>query len=264
MWLVALSIYGGCKWVTLRRALKKNLRPGVPRALSYLLLWPGMDAMSFLDAKASPQHYQMLFPGSAWISGFLNVLVGGSLIWSATIVVLLLPEAAGWMTMTGIVFVLHFGLFKLLALFWQSRGVRALPIMRRPLKASSLGEFWSERWNTAFTGLVHDLALRPLARRFGVSGAILGVFLISGLVHELVISIPARDGFGLPTGYFLLQGLGVVLARQGDRWGLNKGIKGRIYAALFTAGPVYWLFHPPFVHNVNLPMLSAIGTEGTN
>jgi hypothetical protein len=28
---------------------------------------------------------------------------------------------------------------------------------------------------------------------------------------------------------------------------------------LVTAGPVFWLFPPPFVHHVILPMLAAIG-----
>jgi alginate O-acetyltransferase complex protein AlgI len=199
-----------------------------------------------------------MFSCRGWVSGFSNVLAGGLLIWAATDLLTLAPEMAGWMTMIGIVVILHFGLFKLVALVWQGVGVNALPIMLQPFKASSLGEFWSIRWNTAFTGLVHDLALRPLARRFGINGAVLGVFLMSGLIHEAVISLPARGGFGLPTGYFLLQGLGIILAREANRWGLRKGVKGRIYTALFTVGRVYWLFHPPFVHNVILPMLGTL------
>jgi alginate O-acetyltransferase complex protein AlgI len=262
MWLMALSIFGGCKWVTWRRALKTSPRPSIPRTLSYLLLWPGMDAMAFLNPKATFREGKMLYPRSALIYGCLSTVLGGLLIWAATVVVILLPEVAGWMTMTGVALILHFGLFKLLALLWQRAGIPVLPVMRQPLKASSLAEFWSGRWNTAFTGLVHDLALRPLVRRLGINGAILGVFLISGLVHELVISLPARGGLGLPTGYFLLQGLGVILAREGRRWGLNKGIRGRIYTALFTVGPVYWLFHPFFVQNVILPMLAAIVNKG--
>jgi len=264
LWLMAISIFGGCKWVTWRRALKTGLKPSIPRSLGYLVLWPGMDAMSFLDPKATVKKGKMLYPRGALISGFSSIVVGGLLIWVATIVVILRPEVAGWMTMTGIVLILHFGLFKLLALLWQQAGIPVIPVMCQPLKSSSLAEFWSGRWNTAFTGLVHDLALRPLARRLGINGAIIGVFLISGLVHELVISLPAQGGLGLPTGYFVLQGLGVILAREGRRWGLNKGIRGRIYTALFTVGPVYWLFHPLFVQKVILPMLAAIVNKGAH
>jgi alginate O-acetyltransferase complex protein AlgI len=260
MWLMALAIFCGCKWLTWRRALRTNQKASVRRSVAYLFAWPGMNAVAFLNQNATVTYMGGNFGGALWVGGFSNVLAGGLLIWAARNVLTLVPEMAGWMTMVGIVLILHFGSFKLLNLFWQGCGVNALPIMCQPFKASSLREFWSRRWNTAFTGLVHDLALRPLVRRFGINGAILSVFLISGLVHEAVISLPAQDGFGLPTGYFLLQALGIILARQASRWGLNEGIRGRIYAALFTIGPVYWLFHPPFIHNVILPMLGNPGT----
>jgi D-alanyl-lipoteichoic acid acyltransferase DltB (MBOAT superfamily) len=163
--------------------------------------------------------------------------------------------------MIGIVVLLHFGLFDLLALGWRSIGVNAQPVMRAPLLAKSLAEFWSRRWNTAFNTLAHDLAFRPLARRWGVAGATMGVFLISGLVHEAVISLPARGGFGLPTAYFVLQGFGVLAERS--RWGrrarLGRGLRGWLFTIVFTAGPVFWLFHPVFINNVILPMLRALG-----
>src|SRR5207302_81500 len=100
---------------------------------------------------------------------------------------------------------LHFGVFHLLALAWRRVGVKVLPVMRAPLLATSLSDFWSSRWNTAFSKLANELVFRPLTRRWGVTKAMLGVFLLSGLVHEAVISIPARAGFGFPTAYFILQ-----------------------------------------------------------
>jgi hypothetical protein len=133
--------------------------------------------------------------------------------------------------------------------------------MRSPFLATSLAEFWSARWNTAFHLLAQDVAFRPLARRRGPTGATIGVFLISGLVHEAVISLPARGGFGLPTAYFVLQGLGVLAerARCGRRLGLGRGLRGWLFALICAAGPAFWLFHPPFIHRVILPMLQAIG-----
>ena len=96
--------------------------------------------------------------------------------------------------------------------------------------------------------------------------AVLGVFFVSGLVHEFVITLPARSGYGLPTAYFLLQGcgrrrLGLVLERSalGRRLGLGAGIRGRVFAIIVVAAPAYWLFPPVFVRNVILPMLEAIG-----
>ena len=58
--------------------------------------------------------------------------------------------------MTGIVLVLHFGIFDLLSLGWRRLGVDAAPVMRSPLRSTSLAEFWGRRWNTAF----HELAAR--------------------------------------------------------------------------------------------------------
>ena len=92
-------------------------------------------------------------------------------------------------------------------------------------------------------------------------GATLAAFLASGLIHELVISVPAQGGYGLPTGYFLLQGLGLLgeRARAARRGGLGRGWRGRVFTFLVAAGPAFWLFPPVFVRHVILPMLGAIG-----
>ena len=84
---------------------------------------------------------------------------------------------------------------------------------------------------------------------------------MSGLIHELVITVPAGGGYGLPTGYFLLQGLGAATerSRRGRRLGLGAGRRGWLFTALVVGAPAYFLFPPPFVRNVILPMLSAIG-----
>ena len=248
--------------------------------------------------------------------------------------------------MFGVILLLHFGTFQLLALIWQRFGVAVEPLMRAPLLATSLGEFWGARWNTGFHAVAHEFLFRPLRRLLGsldvryrtdlqktpsskiqtpnkhqapntkdrfnafarvqssnktvrcaqvhhahwslgtwsffgswilVFGSsswvfgikrlivkslpVLGVFFVSGLVHELVITLPARGGYGLPTAYFLLQGLGLVLERStlGRRLGLGSGLRGRLFAIVVAAAPAFWLFPPVFVRNVILPMLEAIG-----
>ena len=83
--------------------------------------------------------------------------------------------------------------------------------MSAPLRASSLAEFWGKRWNLGFRQLSYELIFRPLHRTLGVEVAGMLVFLVSGLIHDLVISLPARAGYGLPTMYFLLQGMGITI-----------------------------------------------------
>ena len=162
--------------------------------------------------------------------------------------------------MAGLILLLHFGTFQIVALMWRAAGVNARPIMSAPLRATSLAEFWGKRWNLGFRQLGYELIFRPLHRSLGVELAGLLVFSVSGLIHDLVISVPARGGYGLPTGYFLLQGAGITMehSRWGKRLGLAHGTRGWLFMAVFVAAPVFWLFHPWFVMRVILPFMQAI------
>ena len=163
--------------------------------------------------------------------------------------------------MLGVVFILHFGLFHLLSLLWRRMGICARPVMRNPIGATSLAEFWGGRWNTAFHELAFRFTFRPLRRFTTPALAMLLVFVLSGLIHDLLISLPAHGGYGLPTLYFLIQGVGVIIERSrfGRFLGLGRGMRGWLFTFLITVAPVAGLFHPPFVKNVILPMLTAIG-----
>ena len=192
----------------------------------------------------------------------LKTIFGATLIWVVARAAMPVNTLlAGWVGMVGLVFVLHFGTFQLLSLGWRSLGVNAMPVMQHPLRSRSLAEFWGRRWNTAFHELAARFTFRPLRATVGRLGATLLVFLISGVIHELVISIPAQSGYGLPTGYFVLQGLGVAgeHTRPGRRAGLGRGWRGWLFAIVVAAAPAFWLFPPPFVRDVILPMLAFIG-----
>src|SRR5580704_14334097 len=67
------------------------------------------------------------------------------------------PLLRGWVGMLGLILLLHFGAFKIIALLWQSVGVDAKAIMSAPLRSTSLGEFWGKRWNLGFRQLSHEL-----------------------------------------------------------------------------------------------------------
>ena len=86
-------------------------------------------------------------------------------------------------------------------------------------------------------------------------------FLGSGLIHDLVISLPAQGGYGLPTAYFVLQALGLAVERSsfGQSLGLGKGFAGWSFTLLVAAGPAFWLFHPPFVTRIVVPFMAAMG-----
>ncbi len=154
------------------------------------------------------------------------------------------------------IFTFHFGLFHVLSWGWRRAGVTAPPLMRAPIIATSLAEFWGSRWNTAFAELARRFLLRPFARRHRVEFVSLAIFLVSGLVHELALSLPARGGWGGPTLYFLLQavGLGAEKTAMARRLGLGRGLRGWCWTLLFTAAPLPLLFHAPLIERVVVPL----------
>ena len=97
------------------------------------------------------------------------------------------------------------------AVLWMATArCRGPSLMNRPLVSTSLREFWGRRWNTAFRDLTHRFLFRPCASWFGPRWGILAGFLFSGAIHDLVISVPARGGYGGPTAFFAIQGAGDV------------------------------------------------------
>lgn len=162
--------------------------------------------------------------------------------------------------MVGLILLLHFGSFQIVALVWQLLGVKAERIMSAPFRATSLSEFWGKRWNLGFRQLAHELIFRPASRNVGPEKAGFLVFVCSGLIHDLVISVPARGGYGLPTLYFMLQGAGVLMERSrlGRRLALARGVPGWCFMMVFLTLPLFGLFHPWFVVRVILPFMLAI------
>lgn len=171
------------------------------------------------------------------------------------------PYLVGWVGMIGLVMLLHFGAIHLVSCAWRYLGVNARPIMNRPLASTSLSEFWGKRWNTAFRDLTYRFLFRPLTAWWGPRTGILVGFAISGLIHDAVISVSAQGGYGGPTVYFLVQGGGLMLERSrlGRNLGLMSSWQGRLFAAAILITPVMLLFHRPFVVNVILPFMHAVG-----
>ena len=271
MWGLSFGIYAvlkGLSWwarpvETVNRAgAESPVRVPAWKHWAYLFAWPGMNAAEFLGGRGAV----VKPPTTAeWGFAVTKLTIGVGLLW------IIVPAMTGMTDidaffvggagMMGIVLTLHFGLFHLLSCWWRRAGVAAVPIMNWPVASQSLTEFWGRRWNLAFRDLTHRFLFQPLVRRLGPTGALLAGFLVSGLVHDLVISWPAGGGWGLPTGYFVLQGAGIVVERS--RWGrglgLGRGLTGRLYCLVLIGLSSPLLFHPVFLGRVILPFLAAIG-----
>lgn len=258
MWTMAVGIYICCKWLTWKQAAVGNVR--FWKQVAYLLAWPGLDAVSFLGTRATSDCLPCR--SIEWLAALERLILGVVLLFA---VARLVPPqhsyAIGWVGMIGLVLILHFGVFHLLSCVWRRFGVEARPLMNRPLAAASLSEFWSRRWNTAFRDLTHRFLFRPCASWFGSRwGAVVG-FLFSGAVHDLVISVPARGGYGGPTAFFAIQGAAIVLERSafGHQIGLGSGWSGRLFAVAVLVAPAPLLFHRPFVVGVIVPFMRVLG-----
>ena len=111
----------------------------------------------------------------------------------------------------------------------------------------------------AFRDFSHAYLFQPVSRRFGIGTASFLVFLVSGILHELVISVPAGGGYGLPTLYFLIQFFGILFYRYSLRHRLKRKFLQHCYAVLIVLGPSPLLLHNPFITNVIHPFINRIG-----
>jgi len=233
MWLLALCVLAVGKGALL------VVHGSVHRA--WLWGWPGMDPERF---HRRPTHA----PGARETNGaWVRVLLGAALLWG--VVPRLDGMVAAWTGLVALGLLLHFGLIHLLSIQWRLNGFDAHPLFDRTLTARSVGEFWGRRWNRAFADLAGRAIYRPLAPRIGPRPALCAVFLASGLVHELLLSVPAGGGYGLCTLYFAIQAAGVLVERRR---------RSRALTALFVVVPLPLLFHATFMQNVLIPFLEVI------
>ena len=255
MWVLAVAIFAGFKFWTWHRAIKGGVSTHTARSLSYLLLWPGMDARQFLSLE--PKSPKPPLSCLIWIT--TKIAFGAVLIWG---IARLAGHGllAGWIGMVGLIFMLHFGLFAALAVFWQRLGVYAPSLMNCPIAAGSLSDFWGRRWNSGFRDIVFGLFFIRLAKRFGATTATILTFAISGIIHDLVITFPSGTGYGLPTLYFTIQGGAMLVerSRRGKLMGLGHGWLGHAFALTVVSLPLFALFPPSFVLRVMVPFLQII------
>jgi alginate O-acetyltransferase complex protein AlgI len=230
------------------------------RWTGFAALWPGMQPRLF----AAPGKGALRGAGDLIGRGIVRLAFGalllglGRLAWTS----LHSRLVASICLLAGLSFVLHFGLCNLLAGVWRARGIPCEALFRAPLRSQNLAEFWARRWNLAFSEMTSIAVYRPLAAVLGRGPALMAAFLVSGLLHEMAISVPVRAGFGLPLLYFALHGSLVLaeraLAEAGRPIG---GPLGRAWAVFWLVAPLSLLFHRPFLAGVVWPMV-GIPAEG--
>jgi hypothetical protein len=95
MWTLAFAIFCVCKWFTWSRVAQPTRIPGV----SYLLLWPGLDAEAFLHKTAGWGDFPTK---NEWHFALTKFLVGLTVLYGVTRFAPG-PYWIGWVGMVGIV-----------------------------------------------------------------------------------------------------------------------------------------------------------------
>jgi hypothetical protein len=212
----------------------------------FAFLWFGMDPGTFgkrrtgLDWKADI--------GLGLLLMLLGTL-GAWLVWAMQwqhILLMFLPMSLGF----------HFGALRVLKGALRAAGFPVRTLFPNVLETRGIGEFWSKRWNVGYSQMMQRLVGRPVQQKLGEGAGMMAVFLGSGVLHELAITLPVRSGFGLPTLYFTLHGLLTLLERR-----LGRPI-GKIPTLLAVILPLGLLFPPAFQKEVIARFLEVFTIAG--
>jgi len=230
-------------------AASTHVRLTPPAWWRFALGWVGMDPRPFARSRARADG-----AGGLARRGGACLLAGAALLALARVSP---GPVAIVLAFVACSLLVHFGAFPLLAAAWRLRGVPAREPFAAPHRATSLREFWARRWNRPFSELTRLAVYAPLAGR-GRAFALLAGFAFSGLLHELAISLPVRAGYGLPTLYFLLHGVAVLLEERLERAGrAPTGLAARAWCAAWLLFPLPLLFHAPFRTALVAPLVAG-------
>jgi alginate O-acetyltransferase complex protein AlgI len=139
-------------------------------------------------------------------------------------------------------------------------GVNVSELFQSPYKSRSLKEFWGKRWNIAFSEMTALISYRPLKTRVGIKKALIISFLLSGLLHEIAISLPVMAGFGLPMIYFVIHASAMHL--EGHFIFIQRIAQHRFLSHIWVMSwlllPMPLLFHHEFIQQVLVPLRTLI------
>lgn len=211
----------------------------------------------FIVERNSQKH----LPKQLLRTAILNILFGLGFLY---LVFLLLPEKnlyyLCWLlSLIGLSMIFHFGLINLLIVAWRFWGFEVKPAFHSPLNSKSLSHFWGKDWNIPFVEMTKTVIYRPISKKWNTGLALILTFLMSGVFHEIAITLPVNADFGRPLGYFILQALFVALERR-----LRKKYPAKMkkYNKIFLFGalilPLPLVFPPAFTHEILFPLIKDL------
>ncbi|XP_038897084.1 probable long-chain-alcohol O-fatty-acyltransferase 5 [Benincasa hispida] len=143
-----------------------------------------------------------------------------------------------------------------------SFGIELEEPSNEPYLATSLQDFWGRRWNILVSNILKLTVFLPVrsamisrtGRRRSAAVAVFAVFVVSGLMHELLFYYVNRVAPSWEvTAFFVLQGICVLVEFQlktavGDKFRLHWAVS-LPFTLGFTVTTASWLFFPPVLRN---------------
>jgi hypothetical protein len=229
------------------------------RFLAYCF-WIGMQPRMFLVGyQPSADALRPTVPGI-----LVNGVAGAGLLW---LVPRFLPPGTPvtirvWIALIGFGWFTLFARLDLVTLIFRL-GFPVEKLFVCPFAATTLGEFWGQRWNRVVSGMLRDTIFLPLSRRAGTHTALFAVFLYSGMYHEFT-SFMAGSGYGKPLAYFLIQFAGVSLETiRPIRLRFRRHLwLGRLWTIAIVVLPCPLFLHQAFLDTVMVPLFTTMGVPG--
>jgi alginate O-acetyltransferase complex protein AlgI len=242
------------------------MRPDSRRRLSWgrfvaYLFWMGMQPGHFLPERKPAD----VKPAPSVVGLLLNVIAAVGFLWIIPALMPLdWPVALRFLSgMVGHFFLVIFVIMDAWALLYRAFGIGVEKLWHCPIAATSLTDFWGQRWNRVFSGMFREMLFLPLARRVGPGLGLFAVFVYSGLMHEN-FSVAVESGYGLPFLYFAIQGVATWLE---GRCGLRGAFQrrrwlGRLWTTGVVLGPCLLLWHEGVRQAIVAPRLISLGVPG--
>lgn len=156
-------------------------------------------------------------------------------------------------------------------------GLDLEPQFDDPYLSTSLQDFWGRRWNLVVTSILRPTVYEPVlhiaarvtgSRRWALMPAVLGTFVVSAIMHELIFYYLGREKPTWEvTGFFLLHGVCLMVEIA-----LKKAFSGRFRLPRLISGPLtlgfvmvtgFWLFFPQLLRcNMDVRALEEYAAIG--
>lgn len=254
IYLILITFFWMKCIVLIEHDLNDNQEFNLIRRLLFIFAWVGMNPKPFFNEVSAPvkDSVDILKKSLFYLAlGIVSIII----IYNAA------PHAdfsvqskwvISYLSLFPISCIIHFSFIPLNTVVIRKLGYPAPSFFINPFSSKSLAGFWGKGWNIPYADMIETTIFTPL-KRYGLAVSLIASFIFSGFLHEIAFSLTINEGYGLPTAYFLIQSIMILV----ERTYLKRRplmMKKLMYLALFLPLPL--LFHPAFMKEVIWPILN--------